>query len=125
GSDVVAYISRLGFQKRGDLANCDRLRGGADFERNIDARGLQLLDGDPRPDELFESGSGDAYLILASGKSGENVIARPAGRGRRDDAGYSMLSFDRSIWNHCSRRVRNQTSNGAAGLAKRGIGKGQ
>ena len=121
----MAYISGLGFEERRVGANRHGLRGGAYFECNVDACGLQLLDRDPRPDVLFESGNVRAYFIRAGGKSAENVIARGAGRGRRDDAGCRVLSFDRSVRNHGSRRVRNQTSDRAAGLPKRGIGEGQ
>ena len=121
----MAYVSRLGSQERRVSGYRHGLVGGAYFECDVDACGLQLLDRNPRPDVPFESGNGRAYFIRAGGKIAEDVIARGAGRGRHDDAGFGVLSFDRSVRNHGSRRIRNHTGDHAAGLSKCSVSEGQ
>jgi len=67
GSDVVAYVSGLGFEELRLGVNRHGVRGRAYFEFNVDACGLQLLDGDAGPQVLLESGKARTYYIRAGG----------------------------------------------------------
>ena len=63
-------------------------------------------------------------FIRAGRKLAERVIARGGARGLKDNAGFRVLRFDRSVCDHGSRRIRNHAGDGAT-VALRKCGKSE